>query len=179
MRLFAFLLLIAIAGPVAAEGTWTPDPRDERQVAAGEMLELIRSVEGEEFDAMFELAHAYVVFPALKRAGLLLGWAQGRGVLVEGGKFTGYVRQRRFSLGFQFGYQKQGQIILFRNAEILEQFKEGGKQFTPQASAHASKNRRAADGSFHPDVAVFSVTEKGLMVEAAIGGSGFKFIEPR
>ncbi len=178
MRITAILLLIAIAGPVGAEDTWTPDPGDERQVAAGEMLELIRSMEGEAFESMFESSYAYVVFPALKRAGLLLGWAQGRGVLVEDGKFAGYVRQRRFSLGFQFGYQKQGQVILFRDAEIVEQFKKGGKQFTPQASAHARKNRRAADGSFHPDVAVFSVTEKGLMVEAAIGGSGFKFIEP-
>ena len=60
----------------------------------------------------------------------------------------------------------------------LEAFKAGGLEFTPQASAHVAKPRRAADASFRPSVAVFSLSKKGAMVEAAVGTTAFQFEPP-
>ena len=111
------------------------------------------------------------------RNGLLLGWASGTGVLIEKGEFTGYVRQKRFSVGFQFGRQTQGQVLLFRDREAVDLFKSGGLEFTPQASVHGKEPRKAADASFRPAVAVFSLSQNGLMVEAAVGATGFRFRE--
>lgn len=167
--------LIALAGAAAAE--WQPDPDNEQHAEAAATLDALREAGGEEFDALFDEAYAYAVFPRVVRNGLLLGWASGKGILVEDDRFTGFVRQRRFSLGFQFGRQSQGQVLLFRDREAVEQFKAGGLEFTPQASVHRKKPRKAADASFRPSVAVFSLSQEGLMVEAAVGTTGFRFSE--
>ena len=173
MRYLVAIASMLLATPAAAQ--WQPAPDDELQLAAAETIERFREFEGENFDAMLSDAHAYAVFPALRRASLLAGWASGKGILVEDGQFTGHVRQRRFSLGFQIGLQKQGQILLFRDESAVEEFKAGRINFTPQASVHASKPRKAAETSFSPRVAVLSISESGLSVEAAIGGSKYKF----
>ncbi len=172
----AALVLVAVTGSATAE--WQPDADDERQTRAAVTLSDLREAGGEDFARMFDEAYAYAVFPRVVRNGLLLGWASGQGVLVEDGVFTGYVRQRRFSLGFQFGRQSQGQVLLFRDRETVEIFKSGGLEFTPQASAHRKKPRSAAEASFRPEVAVFSLSQDGLMVEAAVGVTGFKYFPP-
>jgi lipid-binding SYLF domain-containing protein len=166
-------LLFMLAGTAYAE--WQPDPNAEGQLAASALLDEFMTVGGDEFTALFDEAHAFAVFPRLVRNGLMFGWASGKGILVEDDTVTGHLRQRRFSLGIQFGRQTQGQVILFRDATAVELFKASGLEFTPQASVHATKPRRAKDGSFRPSVAVFSLGKKGLMVEAAIGATAFQF----
>jgi lipid-binding SYLF domain-containing protein len=173
MRIIVLILASFLALP--ASGEWEPDAGDELQVASRETIQRFRDLEGESFDTLFADAHAFAVFPDLKRTSLLVGWASGHGVLVEQDQFTGHVRQRRFSLGFQMGRQTQGQILLFRDEQAVREFKEGRINFTPQASMHASKPRKAADTSFSPRVAVLSISEKGLSIEAAIGGSKYRF----
>ena len=154
---------------------WQPDTEDEWQVLAAETLEQFRASEDEEFQPLFDDSYAFVVFPAIKRYSLVAGWASGKGVVVEQGQFIGYSRQRRFSLGFQLGYQTQGQIILFRDRETLEDWKRGTAKFTPQASANSSGSGGAADTGFNPRVAVFSLTQSGLAVEASAGTTRYKF----
>ena len=173
MRHLLFFACLLIAGPVLAD--WQPDPTDGLQIESARTIDLFREVDGEQIDAFLANSYAFAVFPRLKRFSALAGWASGKGILVEQGRFTGYVRQRRFSLGFQLGYQRQGQILLFRNARALAEFKEDRINFTPQASFHARKPRKAADASFSPRVSVLSISEKGLSVDAAIGGSKSRF----
>lgn len=172
-RLLAILAMIATFAPAHAE--WQPDVTDGGQVRAHAMLEQIRDKEDAGFQALMDQSHAFVVFPKVSRTGLILGWASGRGVLIEEGLFVGYVRQRRLSLGFQFGRQSQGQLLLFRDSEATEEFKQGRLEFTPQASVQASKPRSVAEASFIPRVAVFSLTQDGLMIEAAVGATRFRF----
>ncbi len=170
--------LVLIAGLMLSASSfsgWQPDPADELQLASAKTIELFREVDGDTIDALLANSYAFAIFPRLKRFSALAGWASGRGILVEQDRFTGYVRQRRFSLGFQLGYQRQGQILLFRDARALAEFKEDRINFTPQAGFHAGKPRKAADASFSPRVAVLSIGEKGLSVDAAIGGSTYRF----
>ena len=169
------VLVAALLLALPVFGEWQPDDQDELQVASARTIDRFREFEGETFDALIADAHAFAVFPDLKRTSLLVGWASGHGVLVEDGRFSGHVRQRRFSLGFQIGRQTQGQILLFRDQEAVDEFKEGRINFTPQASVHATKSRKAAETSYSPSVAVLSISEKGLSVEAAIGGSKYRF----
>ena len=170
----SILIALTVFASTTAVAQWAPDTDDELQVAAAETLERFRAHVGEEFDALLNEAHAYAVFPAVRRASALAGWASGKGVLIEQDRYTGHARQRRFSLGFQFGYQKQGQILLFRDETAVLEFKEGRINFTPQASYHATKPRKAAETSYSPRVEVLSISESGLSVEAAIGGSKYK-----
>ena len=164
----ALLALPAFAG-------WEPAADDELQLESADTIERFRRFEGQGFDELLADAHAFAVFPALSRASALVGWASGHGILVEQGRFSGYVRQRRFSIGFQLGWQRQEQILLFRDATAVAEFKEGRINFTPQASLHARKPRKAAEASYSPRVAVLSLGEKGLSIEAAIGGSKYRF----
>jgi len=172
---FAHLLLLIALLCRPSMADWQPDPDDELQLRGYATLELFREVEGNEFEYMLAESYAFVVFPRVSRTALLIGWASGHGFLVEDGRFAGYVRQRRLSIGFQLGHQKQGQVLLFRDPETVATFKTGRLEFTPQASAHAKKTRSAADGSFSSNVAVFSLSLSGLSVEAAVGGSKYKF----
>ncbi|MDJ0941787.1 MAG: hypothetical protein QNJ00_18625 [Woeseiaceae bacterium] len=168
------LVIVGLIFPALLLADWQPDPDDELQVLGEATLELFRQAD-EEFAGKLDEAHAFAVFPKLKRSALLVGWGRGHGILVEQGEFTGYVRQRRLSIGFQFGHQTQGQVLLFEDAEILEFFKSGRTEFTPQASAHSKKPRRAKDGSFSPRVAVYSLSQSGLSIEAAVGASKYRF----
>jgi lipid-binding SYLF domain-containing protein len=173
LRLLAAAVVCVSPSLVAAD--WQADPGDEAQILAAETLELFRELKDEEFQALLDESHAFVVFPAIKRYSLVAGWASGKGVVVEDGRFVGYSRQRRFSLGFQLGYQTQGQIILFRDRETLEDWKRGTAKFTPQASANSSGSGGAADTGFNPRVAVFSLTQSGLALEASAGTTRYKF----
>ena len=169
-----FLLVVAVCLPSSLFAGWQPDPDDERQALADATLELFRQAD-DDFDRLLDDAHAFAVFPDMKRSALLLGWGRGHGILVEEGRLTGYVRQRRLSIGFQLGHQVQSQVLLFKDAEVLEMFKSGRTEFTPQASAHSKKPGLAADASFSPRVAVFSLSQSGLSIEAAVGASKYKF----
>ena len=173
LRLLAFVIALVLPGPSLA--VWQPDTNDKWQMHAHSMLQQVQKKEGAGFQSLMDQSHAFVVFPKVTRTGLILGWASGRGVLIEQGRFKGYVRQRRLSLGFQFGRQSQGQLLLFRDAEALDEFKQGRMEFTPQASVQATKPRRVAEASFVPRVAVFSLTQDGLMLEAAVGATRFRF----
>lgn len=172
---FAHLLLLTALLCRPATADWQPDPDDEMQLLGYATLELFRQVEGAEFEFMLAESYAFVVFPKVRRTALLIGWASGHGILVEDGRFVGYVRQRRLSIGFQLGHQNQGQVLLFRDADTVATFKAGRLEFTPQASAHSKNTRPASDGSFSPNVAVFSLSQSGLSVEAAVGASKYKF----
>ena len=170
---FALLLVALALNPAAAE--WQPEAEDERQVRAHQLLQEIERVEGDAVESLMAQAHAFALFPKLSQTGLILGWTSGHGILIEDGKFTGYVRQRRLSLGFQFGRQSLGQLLLFRDEAAVEEFKQGRLEFTPRASVHATKTRRVAEAAHLPRVAAFSLTRGGLMVEAALGSTKFRF----
>jgi lipid-binding SYLF domain-containing protein len=167
--------MVACLLPAFVVADWQPSAEDEWQVRAAEILEQFREAEGEDFRLLFDEAYAFVVFPEIKRRSLIAGWASGHGVVVEDQRFIGYSRQRRFSLGFQIGYQTQGQIILFRDRETLENWKQGTLEFTPQASANSSGSGGASDAGFSPRVAVFSLTQAGLAIEASAGATRYKY----
>ena len=88
----------------------------------------------------------------------------------------GTVRQWRLSLGIQAGFQRQAQVILFRDPAALEEFRQGRLEFGGQASAAAGTAGVAADAAHVPAVAIFSLTNAGLMLEAAAAGVKYRFI---
>ena len=169
------LLAACLLTVLPARAEWEPDPADEIQVRAAEALGRLRADHAEKLGPFLDEAHGYAIFPALKRGGILFGFAGGQGVVIEQGQFVGYVKQRRLSLGPQIGFQTQAQIIFFRDALSFESFKTGTVEFAPQASRKVGGSTGSADGGFTPQVAVFSISEKGLMLEASAGATRYKF----
>ena len=120
-------------------------------------------------------AKGYAVFPTVGKGGVGIGGAYGKGVLYEGGAFTGYCDLSQASIGLQLGGQAYTEIITFSTADALTRFKTGNFAFDAQATAVALKAGAGANAKYANGVAVFTMGESGLMFEASIGGQKFSY----
>ena len=82
MRILTTLAVLIVSLPSLAE--WQPDPDDELQVAAAATIQEMKAAYGEETARFFAESAGIVVFPTVKRGGILFGWASGRGIVLEG-----------------------------------------------------------------------------------------------
>jgi lipid-binding SYLF domain-containing protein len=180
MRL-ALLLALAWATPVAATD-WQPDPGDPLQVEVADTLQAFRTSRPE-LERFFDEACAIAVFPRVVRAGFGIGGGRGLGLLLAGGAVLGEVRQSALTLGFQAGGQSFRQLIFFRTCEAMQEFTENGNlgrlsgrfEFQGRASGQAGRTGSASDPGFTSEVAIFSLSLRGLMVELAAGGVRYRF----
>ncbi len=171
--LVAGLLFLLLTLPLRAGAEWQPDsdsPLEQRSAAAVSEFQ-----EREALQPYFQEAAAFAVFPGITRGGFILGGASGKGLLVEGDTLAGVVRQFRLSVGPQFGYQNQSQIIFFRTAAAAEEFRAGRTEFNGAAGLAAGAWGTSITPAWVSDVAVFAQTQFGLMVEASLAGTRFRF----
>jgi lipid-binding SYLF domain-containing protein len=127
------------------------------------------------FQNFLDRGVGYVVFPSVGKGGLIVGGANGRGELYEGGKMMGYADLTQASIGLQAGGQTFSEIIVFENQDALNRFKNNKLEFAANASAVALKAGASAQARFENGVAVFTHPKGGLMFEASIGGQKFNF----
>jgi lipid-binding SYLF domain-containing protein len=123
----------------------------------------------------FDQSVGYAVFPTVGKGAVGVGGAYGRGELFEDGTMTGYCSLTQATIGAQLGGQAYSELIFFENREALNRFKYGNFAFSAQASAVALKSGASANARYADGVAVFTVAEEGLMVEASIGGQKFSY----
>lgn len=179
----SLLLLAALAWTCTASALdWQPDPDVALQV---EVADTMRSFLEQQPDLQryFDEACAIAVFPRVVRVGLGLGGGRGRGLLLAEGGVHGEVSQSALTLGFQAGGQSFSQVIFFRTCEAMQEFTENGNlgrwsgrlEFQGRASVQAGRAGGAADPGFIGDVAIFSLSRRGLMFELAAGGVRYRF----
>jgi lipid-binding SYLF domain-containing protein len=60
-----------------------------------------------------EKAKGILVFPAIYKAGLMVGGQYGDGALLKGGEVVGYYNTVQLSYGLQAGAQKYGYVLFF------------------------------------------------------------------
>ena len=70
-------------------------------------------------------AVAVLVFPEITKAGFGIGGQSGEGVLLRGGKATGYYRTSGASFGLQAGAQKYGYALFYLSEETLKSLDSG------------------------------------------------------
>ena len=172
------LILTVLAGlalqfATPARADWTPASGDELQQNCAKALDEFRA--RPELERFFAEAHALVIFPSVKRIGLAFGTAWGKGLVFEQGRLIGRAGQRELSLGAQFGAQSHSQIIFFRNAEALQTFQLGRREFLGRASATGIVWGSSFEPANLPDVAIFSNTGGGLMLEASAAGVRYDY----
>ncbi|HEY7239978.1 MAG TPA: lipid-binding SYLF domain-containing protein [Burkholderiales bacterium] len=147
----------------------------------------------------FKNSYGYAVFPTIGKGAFVIGAAHGSGRAYVGGKYVGDTSMTQVTVGAQVGGQAYREIIFFQNKATFDAFKSGNFEFGAQASAvaitagasaqagtsgtaasaSATENKAATGkGGYQKGVAVFTVTEGGLMYEASIGGQKFSY-EPR
>jgi lipid-binding SYLF domain-containing protein len=161
---------------------WQPDPEVALQVeVAGTMRTALE--QQPELQRFFDEACAIAVFPRVVRLGLGLGGGRGRGLLLTHDGVLGEVTQSALTLGFQAGGQSFSQLIFFRTCEAMQEFTDNGNlgrwsgrlEFQGRAAVQAGRAGGAADPGFIGDVAIFSLSGRGLMLELAAGGVRYRF----
>ena len=176
------LLVLLVLHPAWSRADCVADPAEPLQVEAAATLARFRE-SGPALAAYFDQAYACAVFPKIIRAGLGVGGSYGRGLVLAAGGLQGEVTQAGVTLGLQAGGQAHSQIIFFRSPEALELFLAKGNlgpvsgrlELAGRVSAVAARSGGATDPGFSSDVAIFSLTRGGLMLELAAGPVRYHF----
>jgi len=163
-RTTRILLIIALLVPAVA-GAWKPDLNDKAQVKA--WTELDRYKADEKVGPYIDKAYGYAILPNFLRIAAGFGVNYGKGLVVEEDELVGKVSTIQGTLGFTFGLEYHSQIILFQTREVFEIFRSGRFEFQGRAGLAFIVFGGAANPGFLPEVAIFSRTKGGLMVEAA------------
>ena len=128
-------------------------------------------------EKFFDEAAGYAIFPTVGKGAIGIGGAYGKGELYEGGKLAGYCDMTQVSIGFARGGEGYTELIFFETKAYVDHFKSGNFAFAAQASAVALKSGVSANAKYKNGVAVFTMSEAGLMYEASIGGQKFSYLE--
>lgn len=166
-------------GAIALAGCRVVPPSvAERDALHAEVRATIARFEAEEarMGLLFDTAYAYAVFPTVRKGGVGIGGAHGRGEVFEQQEMIGYCDLAQGTIGFQLGGQAYSEVIFFQNEWALSKFKTGQLAIAAQASAVSAASGASADAAYQQGVAVFTMARGGLMAEASIGGQRFRFV---
>ena len=136
-------------------------------------------------DAALQQAKGVLVFPEIVKAGFIVGGSYGEGALrmggsnMGGGASAGYYSIGSGSVGFTFGAQSQGVIILFMKQAALDQFRNDtttDKSFQVGVSGDITAvdvgaGGAVANSALNKDIVSFVMDQKGLMVNLSLQGS--------
>lgn len=152
----------------------TVDDRSDLRQDANSALSLARSGH-RSFDNIIAAAPGFAVFPSVGKGGAVVGGAYGRGIVYKNGTQVGYTDLSQATIGLQLGAQAYTEILVFESATALDRFRKGNYEFSSQATAVALKSGEGTNAKFQDGVAVFTMDEEGLMLEAAVGGQKFSY----
>lgn len=141
----------------------------------------------------FDEAHGYAIFPSIGKAAVGIGGSHGNGVVYRGDELVGEARVTGLSAGFALGGQSYSELIFFSDSRALQEFCSGQFEFGANASAVAIISGASATAAssgvsvssstdpehahlatnYYRGMAVFTLTQGGLMYEASLGGQKF------
>ena len=122
---------------------------------------------------LFESAYGWAAFDNLKIAfGISGGGGNGVAVNKSSGERT-YMKMGTGGIGFGLGGQKYQVIFLFQDEKTFHNFVEKGWKADASAQAAAGTDGANATTGFVNGVAVWQITEKGLMASADITGTKY------
>ena len=164
--------LILAAGPALA----ADDAAELSKEANDALNSLYAQVDGAK--ALGAKAHAILVFPKVKKAGLGIGGQHGDGALIKNGKTVAYYSTSGGSFGLQAGVQTYGYAMFFMNPKALQELdKANGFEvgvgpsvvIMDEGMAKSSTTKTMKD-----DIYAFIFGQKGLMAGLGIQGNKIK-----
>jgi lipid-binding SYLF domain-containing protein len=165
---------LAVFGMIAALSAYTAQAADDLQKRSQEAVAAFLKVDPT-LKTFIDGSAGYAVFPHVGKGGLIVGGAHGEGQVFEKGNVTGKAKMTQASIGAQVGGQTFAEIIFFETPAALDDFKGGKFEMSAEVSAVAAAEGASKAAKYKRGVAVFTLPEKGLMVQASIGGQKFKF----
>lgn len=171
----ALTLAVVLGAPLVAQDR----PAGPPARTGGEAEAAVVIAKFEEKDSrlskVFADAAGYAVFPTVAKGALVVGAARGKGYVYENGQLIGRSTLTQVTIGVQAGGQAYSEVVFFKSAAALENFKRGHLKLNAQASAVALTERVAEDLGYRDDVAIVTMAKGGLMYEASVGGQKFSF----
>ena len=123
--------------------------------------------------SLFDDAYGTAVFDTTK-GGLIVTGAGGTGVAMrKNGSNPVYMHMGSGGVGLGAGLENYKFIILFQNEEVYKRFIDGEWSAGATAQAAAGSDGAAVVGKFNNGVAVYHVTDKGLIAQADVSGVRF------
>jgi lipid-binding SYLF domain-containing protein len=147
----------------------------KRQKIDGVVLDTLERLfaESDKAQRLFDRAHGYAVFDNLK---ISLGISGGGGVGVAVEKDSGvrtYMKMGTAGLNLGLGGQKYQVVFLFEDEETFDSFIGRGWQADASANAVAGRAGANTQATFTNGLAVYQLTEAGLMLQADISGTKY------
>lgn len=122
---------------------------------------------------LFESAYGWAAFDNLKIAfGISGGGGNGVAVNKSSGERT-YMKMGTGGIGFGLGGQKYQVIFFFQDEKTFHNFVEKGWKADASAQAAAGTDGANATTGFVNGIAVWQITEKGLMASADVTGTKY------
>lgn len=165
--------LAAVSGPAHAGFFATAsEKRAQVDAFAEETIDRLMR-ESPKAKELFTRSVGYAVFDATKISLFITGGG-GTGVVVERG--TGertYMHMGVGGLNLGIGGQVLRMVFLFADTHTMDRFKDGGWDAGAGGAAVAGRFSRSAEASFVNGVAVYQLTDAGLLLVAELTGTKF------
>lgn len=125
-------------------------------------------------------AAGYGVFDAAQTNVILLVTGKGSGIVVDNaeGKET-FMKMTRLGTGPGLGRKKFKQVLVFKSKALLEQFVSVGADVNASADMVLKPAESAGGlvlngvGSLNPQLTVYQLTDRGILLQANWGGVGY------
>ena len=172
--MYKFLILILLLS-APSQAQWKPDKNKAGEPRSDVLAAVEKFKEIPDLTLFFENAYGYAVYPDIKKGGIGIGGASGKGQVFVKGEMIGNSKVTQVSFGFQMGGQKYREIIFFKDKFAIDEFTRGNFKLGAQASAVALTAGVSTDAAYNDGVAIFTQAIGGLMYEASVGGQKFSF----
>jgi lipid-binding SYLF domain-containing protein len=125
--------------------------------------------------ALHEKAEAILVFPAITKAGFIVGGQYGEGVLIKEGKAIAYYNTVSGSYGLQAGIQKYGYVLFFMTDSAQAYLNKSDGWELGVGPSIVVVDVGAATGmsttTAKADIYAFFLDQKGLMAGLGLQGT--------
>jgi lipid-binding SYLF domain-containing protein len=165
-------LSIAVAGDDDQKEVSASDKRAKIDEVAKEALDTILG-KSDSASKLYGGSYGYAVFDNLKIAfGISGGGGSGVAVVKDSGART-YMKMGTGGVGLGLGGQKYQVVFFFETEKAFTSFVEKGWKAEAGARAAAGTEGAGVDSSFHDGLAIYQITEAGLMASADISGTKY------
>jgi lipid-binding SYLF domain-containing protein len=165
------LSLVLVASSTLASAKKDSEKRAEIDAMASKALQSVLS-KSPAAKELYEKAVGYAAFENLKIA-LGVSGGGGSGVAVPKSGKRVYMKMGTAGIGFGLGGQKYQVVFFFETEQAFKSFVDKGWQADTSAQASAGDKGANAGATFKNGVAVYQLTDKGLMASADISGTKY------
>lgn len=173
------IFMVCCAGFLFVAGGCSTAPKtmESQEVLTAQVNEAVALFKAQDptIQSFFDNSYGYAVLPQVTKGAFWVGAAGGRGEVFRQGQMIGYCKMGQATIGFSFGGEFFREILFFRQPQDLDRFTAGEFTFAAQVTGTAVTVGAAAKTDYKDGLAVFVMADRGLMVDASLGGQKFAY----